>query len=146
MIYMGPKCIHFYEIPTFEFVLSSRQPYHYHNVIMIFIFGIGLKEMVKIWSDYLAIFSRSTILRGRYWIYQQLEDHLSISEKQGSDTKFPGLKSTSKIILSVEDYSWKFWRQSIIIRYFFWVKWLGIFSFNRCIYSGNIWQLIHYRF
>ena len=98
------------------------------------------------WSDYLAIFSRSTILRGRYWIYQQVAENLSIIEKRGPDTKFLGTKSTSKIILSVEDYSRKFWRQSIIIRYFFWVKWLGIFTFKRCIYSGKTWQLIHYGF
>ena len=51
---MGPKCIHFYEmkIPTLEIVLPSRQSYHYHNVIMIFInknlciFVIGLKGTV----------------------------------------------------------------------------------------------------
>ena len=54
MIYMGPKYIHFYErkISTLEFVLPSRQPYHSHNVIMIFIninlciFVIGVKGTI----------------------------------------------------------------------------------------------------
>ena len=39
MTYMEQKCIHFYKmkIPTLEFVLPSRQPHNYNNIIMIFI-------------------------------------------------------------------------------------------------------------
>ena len=53
--YMEQKCIHFYKrkIPTLEFVLPSRQPHNYNNIIMIFFkqkimhFGcLGLKGTV----------------------------------------------------------------------------------------------------
>ena len=50
MTYMEPKCVHFYnmKIPTLQFVLPSRQPHNYNNMIMIFMhFGcLGLKATV----------------------------------------------------------------------------------------------------